>query len=326
MLRVHFTCEDLLRTRVAAAPDPLWETVLSANLLATRQGRAVFGAWRAQARAGLRRLPRHQLYLVRTLAPPWGSFPDFLNPAEAAQGLSEGVRAILSTPRRRLAEEMNVLTEAPSWLRPLADGEPAALENLGQALHGYFHAALSPYWSAVRAQIEADRAVRAREMLSGGVEALLSSLGPSLRWRPPHLEAEYPLDRELRLDGRGLLLVPSVFCWQAPITLTDPGLPPVLVYPVARTHHWWLPQQSGAGPRTLGRLIGQGRAAVLQALEDGGTTSEVARRAGVTSATVSEHVRILREAGLTASVRDRNTVLHVPTPLGISLLTANRRT
>ncbi|MFC8665453.1 hypothetical protein [Streptomyces sp. NPDC057199] len=106
--------------------------------------------------------------------------------------------------------------------------------------------------------VGADRAVRAREMLRGGVEALLSTLGPSLRWRPPHLEAEYPLDRELRLDGRGLLLVPSVFCWQAPITLTDPRLPPVLVYPVARTHHWWLPQQAGAGPRTLGRLIGQG--------------------------------------------------------------------
>ncbi|MFC8665454.1 winged helix-turn-helix domain-containing protein [Streptomyces sp. NPDC057199] len=50
----------------------------------------------------------------------------------------------------------------------------------------------------------------------------------------------------------------------------------------------------------------------------------MARRAGVTSATVSEHVRILREAGLTASVRDRNTVLHVPTPLGLSLLTAIR--
>ncbi|MGP4049754.1 helix-turn-helix domain-containing protein [Streptomyces sp. 2A115] len=219
---------------------------------------------------------------------------------------------------------MNVLSAAPSWLRPLADGEPAALENLGQALRGYFHAALTPYWSAVRAQIEADRAVRGREMLRGGADALLSTLGPSLRWRPPHLEAEYPLDRELRLDGRGLLLVPSVFCWRAPITLTDPGLPPVLVYPVARTHHWWSPQEADAGPRTLGKLLGHGRAAVLQALEDGCTTSEVARRAGVTPATASEHIRILREAGLTASVRDRNTMLHVLTPLGFSLLTANR--
>ncbi|MER7372544.1 winged helix-turn-helix domain-containing protein [Streptomyces lanatus] len=324
MLRVHFTREDLLRTRVAAAPDPLWELVLSVNLLATRQGRAVFDAWRAQARAGLSSLPRPQLHLLRALAPPHGSFPDFLNPAESAQGLSEGIRAVLSTPRRRLGEEMNVLTAAPAWLRPLADGEPSALENLGQALHGYFHAALAPCWSAVRSQIEADRAVRARDMLHGGVEAMLSGLGPSLRWKSPVLETEYPFDRELRLEGRGLLLVPSVFCWQEPITLTDPGLPPVLVYPVTRTHRWWLPPQTDTESRTLARLLGHGRAAVLRSVADGCTTSEVARRAGVTPATASEHVRILREAGLATSVRDRNTVLHILTPLGTNLLTANR--
>ncbi|MFI9797215.1 winged helix-turn-helix domain-containing protein [Streptomyces sp. NPDC052302] len=293
------------------------------NLLATRQGRAVFDIWRADARRALRRLPRHQLHLVRALAPPRGSFPDFLNPPEASQGLAEGVEAVLSTPRRRLGQEMTVLARAPRWLRPLADGEPAALEFLGKALHGYFHAALAPHWPAVRAQIEADRAVRAREMLRGGVDALLSGLGPSLRWRPPVLETAYPFDRDLRLDGRGLLLVPSVFCWQTPITLTDPDLPPVLVYPVARSYRWWLPQQTGPEPHTLARLLGHGRAVVLRALEDGCTTSEVARRVGVTPATASEHVGILREAGLAASVRDRNTVLHVLTPLGASLLTAN---
>jgi DNA-binding transcriptional ArsR family regulator len=326
VLRVHFTREDLLRTRVAAAPDPLWEIVLSLNLLGTRQGRAVFDTWRGQARARLRRLPLRQLHLVRALAPPRGSFPDFLNPAEASRGLPEGVQAILSTSRRRLREEMNVLTAAPSWLRPLADGEPQALETLGQALHRYFDAALTPYWSAVRAQIEADRAVRARELLRGGVDALLSTLGPSLRWRSPVLETAYPLDRDLQLHGRGLLLVPSVFCWQTPITLSDPRLPPVLVYPVARTHHWWAPpQRPGGGARTaLDRLLGHGRTAVLRALEDGCTTGEAARRAGVTAATASEHVRILREAELAVSVRDRNTVLHVLTPLGVGLLKANR--
>lgn len=323
MLRVHFTREDLLRTRVADSPDPLWELVLSVNLLATRQGRAVFDIWRTDARAALSRLPRHHLHLVRALAPPRGSFPDFLNPPEASLGLDEGVEAVLSTPRRRLGAEMNVLTRAPRWLRPLAEGEPAALEHLGEALRGYFHTALAPHWSAIRAQVEADRAVRAREILRGGADALLSTLGPSIRWRPPVLETAYPYDRDLWLDGRGLLLVPSVFCWQTPITLTDPELPPVLVYPVVRSYRWWLPRRTDMEPRTLARLLGQGRAVVLRALEDGCTTSEVARRVGVTPSTASEHVGILREAGLAASVRDRNTVLHVLTPLGASLLTAN---
>ena len=32
-LRLHFTAEDLLRTRVLTAPDPMWEIVLSLHHL-----------------------------------------------------------------------------------------------------------------------------------------------------------------------------------------------------------------------------------------------------------------------------------------------------
>ncbi|QLH24860.1 winged helix-turn-helix domain-containing protein [Streptomyces sp. Rer75] len=325
MLRLHFTREDLLRTTVAAGPDPLWETVLSANLLGTAQGRAVFDRWRLHTRPRLRRLPPDSVRLVRTLAPPQGRFPDFLNPRESAGGLAEGIEAVLSTPRRRLRREIGLLRSAPPWLRPLADGEPDTLRTLGRALKGYFDAALAPCWTAIRAQAEADRALRARALLTGGTEALLSTLGPTLTWRSPVLEADYPLDRDLHLGGRGLLLIPSVFCWRNPITLADPGLPPVLVYPVRRGPGWWPSQGTPpTGRSTLGSLLGRGRAAVLRAVEGGCTTSELARRTGVTPATASEHARILRDAGLLASVRDRNTVLHTPTPLGTDLLAANR--
>lgn len=144
MLRLHFTREDLLRTTVAPGPDPLWETVLSANLLGTAQGRAVFDRWRLHSRPRLRRLPPDSVRLVRTLAPPQGRFPDFLNPREATAGLTEGIEAVLSTPRRRLRREIGLLRSAPPWLRPLADGEPDTLRTLGRALKGYFDAALAP--------------------------------------------------------------------------------------------------------------------------------------------------------------------------------------
>jgi DNA-binding transcriptional ArsR family regulator len=139
------------------------------------------------------------------------------------------------------------------------------------------------------------------------------------------LEADYPVDRDLRLDGRGLLLIPSVFSRRNPITLADPGLPPVLVYPVRRGPCWWAPQgeRPMTGRSTLGSLLGRGRAAVLRAVEGGRTTSELARRTGVTPATASEHARILRDAGLLVSVRDRDTVPHTPTPLGTDLLAVN---
>jgi hypothetical protein len=39
-------------------------------------------------------------------------------------------------------------------------------------------------------------------------------------------------DRDLYLDGRGIELQPSAFCWQVPTKLQDPELKPILVYPI----------------------------------------------------------------------------------------------
>lgn len=108
------------------------------------------------------------------------------------------------------------------------------------------------------------------------------------------------------------------------VALVDPTLPPVLTYPVARSASWWEGQNGGPSrERPLANLLGRGRAAVLRRVESGCTTTELARRIGVSAATASEHARIMREAGLLASVRDRNTVVHSLTPLGIDLLAAN---
>lgn len=323
MLRMHFTKDDLIRIRVARGPDPLWEAVLSANLLGNTRGRAVFDGWRAQIRTRLRRLPHRQTRLVRYVAPGQGSFPDFITPLEAAYGLGAGVEAILRTPRSRVRQEMRVLSTLPSWLRPLADGESRAVRELGDALAAYFHTAVEPYWARVQAQVEADRVLRGRAMLTEGSEGLLESLRPVLRWRPPVLSSEYPVDRDLRLRGRGLLLVPSVFCWRTPVTLVDPELPPVLVYPAARGPQWWDPVGERREQRTLAHLLGSGRASALRMVEDGCTTSELARRTGLAVPTASEHATTLREAGLIVSVRRRNTVVHTLTPLGADLLTAN---
>ena len=86
----------------------------------------MFGAWRVQARARLRRLPRSQVRLIRYLAPPAGDFPDFLTPFQTEPELGAGVAAVLSTPERRLRRDLAVLTDPPGWARPLADADRAA--------------------------------------------------------------------------------------------------------------------------------------------------------------------------------------------------------
>ncbi|MFD4540036.1 ArsR family transcriptional regulator [Streptomyces bauhiniae] len=321
MLRVHFTGEDLLRTRVAPRPDPLWEAVLSANLLGNRDGQAVFDPWRARTRARLRHLAPGQVQLIRCLAPPRSDFPDFLTPPEGMHGLEAGVDAVLATPARRLRAELEVLPVAPAWLRPLAEGDPAAVTDLGHALLGYHRVAITSYWPRIRALVDADRAVRARALLDGGVERLLHSLRPTLRWSPPVLEADYPVERDIHLDGRGLHLIPSVFCWRTPVALIDPTLDPTLIYPVTRGTEWW--STARTGDRALARVLGPGRALTLRMVEDGCTTSELARRTGLAAPTASRNATALREAGLLVSLRTANTVTHILTPLGVALLSAD---
>ena len=142
----------------------------------------------------------------------------------------------------------------------LAEGRTEPLGRLISTLRAYHRAAVEPYWPHIRASVEADRALRGRALLDGGADELLATLPPMIRWRAPVLEADYPVDRELHLDGRGLLLQPSFFCRGTPVVYRDPRLPPVLVYPVT---HPGAPASAEPGP-WLGRLVGHTRSAVLR--------------------------------------------------------------
>ncbi|MDG4859545.1 helix-turn-helix domain-containing protein, partial [Streptomyces sp. T-3] len=188
--------------------------------------------------------------------------------------------------------------------------------------------ALAPFWGRIRAHIDADRLVRARALLDGGTEALLSGLGPQIRWRPPVLEVSYPVDQELRLNGRGLTLQPSFFCWPTPFTLADAELPPVLGYPIEHDEDWARPSERGrTGSRSdaLGPLLGQTRAAVLRAVCTGCSTVELARRLGVTHPAISQHLNVLRAAGLVTTVRSGGRALHLATAPGRALLRSAER-
>ncbi|MEE1753397.1 ArsR/SmtB family transcription factor [Streptomyces sp. SP18CS02] len=320
MLRIHFTGGDLAGVRMAARPDVLWETILSFHRLRDRRGAQLYGEWRSETRARLNGEPR----LLGALVPARGYFPDFLTPPEGLEGIDVALEAVRATPPARLHTELGLLAASrpgaaslPGWLAALAEGRPEPFSRLLGALRGYHRAAVEPYWRRIQARVEADRAVRGRALLDGGADELLASLPPVLRWRSPVLEADYPVDRELRLDGRGLLLQPSYFCRGTPVVYRDPDLPPVLVYPVTHTD---APVSGEAGGSSLGRLVGHTRSSVLKAIGHGGTTSELARRAGVSLASASQHAGVLREAGLVVTLRRGSSVLHTLTPLGAALL------
>ncbi|MEV0725128.1 winged helix-turn-helix domain-containing protein [Micromonospora purpureochromogenes] len=334
MLTIHFSQEDILRTRVAPAADPIWELVLSLHLLQGRTRDPLMAHWRRGVARELRRdVTSRQLRLLFALNPPRGYFPDFLTPYQSVAGFEAGLDAVRSTPIDLLNRDLTVLAgtnSLPSSAAALARGEPEVLQLLTDSMTQYRSVALEPYWGRIQAAVEADRNRRARALLDGGAEGLLASLRPTMRWDSGRLEVhDYPDRRELHLDGRGLLLVPSFFCARTPVALLDPALPPVLVYPVDRLGglvpapgEGAGPNREGSGREALAALLGRTRAAVLEVSDDGCTTGEVARRLHISPAAASQHTAVLRNAGLLVSQRDRNTVLHTLTPLGRAMLDA----
>ncbi|WP_167003326.1 winged helix-turn-helix domain-containing protein [Mumia sp. ZJ430] len=325
MLRIHFSELDLARTRLADAPDPMWEVASSLHRLQTGHGRRAHGRWHADVMRTLRgtSLGRAVRTLLLPLFPRARYFPDFLTPGEGAAGLDAALEAILAAPERRVADEIARLDTRRRGHSPLR--ALTGLENrrhLTTTLRAYHQAVIEPVAGQMQDVFDSERSVRIRHSLDGGVDGLLCGLGPSLQWRPPVLQVlDHVDDRDVYLDGRGLHLVPSYFCWQRPVTLSDPALPQVLVYPLLRTaadHVAAHPEQA------LEALIGGSRASVLAACMAGATNGEIARRAGVSAGTVSYHTRTLREAGLISSRRDAETVLHTVTQLGVELMRPTR--
>jgi DNA-binding transcriptional ArsR family regulator len=318
-LRIHFTAEDLARVSLARRPDMLWELALSLGVLQNPRVPAVLHPWRSRAGAalaapGLSRPTR----LLTTLVGPVGAFPDFLTPRHDTTDFPQAVDTVRDTPRAALHSDLSAVfrdRRPPTWVRELAAGRPQRLAAVADAMHAYGQRVLVPQQREIDAAVHADQSLRAHDLLHGGVHALLRGLPPPLRWSAPVLETDYPDDRDLHLEGRGLTLVPAYFCWGHAVTLIDPRLPPVLVYPVARA-------EPGAPAATgrLAELLGRTRAEALQVLRTPHSTTELARRLGVSAASASRHAALLRDSGLVTSVRHRTTVVHVAGALGMRLL------
>ncbi|MFC9086176.1 winged helix-turn-helix domain-containing protein [Nocardiopsis dassonvillei] len=323
MVRIHFTGTDLANTVVAPEPDPMWETLLSLHALQNRDGRRVFDPWRRS----LRQAPPSSLHQVLPFGPARGYSPDFLTPAVPLCDMEEGIEALARTPRARLRGDLEILGSSrrlPGWSDDLARGRTSALRRLTEALRDYHGRALAPHWDAVRRHVHTDRALRARALLQGGVEALLAGLSPALAWQSPVLELRSLLtDRDLYLDGRGLRLIPSFFCWRVPILLRDSALSPVLVYPVDHDSvdgGWFSGRGEGSADGSLRELLGRTRADILRTVADHGrSTTQVARDVGVSAATASQHLSVLRGNGLLTTHRLGPSVHHTATPLGRTL-------
>jgi DNA-binding transcriptional ArsR family regulator len=322
MLRIHFTAGDLARTTLVNHLDPLWETLLSLHMLQMSDGTHHFAQWRRRTR---RRLSPDTLGPLTVLAPPIGYSADFLTPPAGSAVFEEALEQMLSVPRRRIIADLSHLAVSRSarpWVHELADAQPESMRQLGQLVRTFYGVAVAPYGPSMKTAFVIDQKRRLAEVTAGGVEAMLEGIHPAARWRDQVLEiSAFPTDSDLWLDGRGLRLQPSYFCWKAPTKLFNDDLAPVLVYPIDHTVQPLQATGTSTDQRqSLDNLLGHTRAAVLALTTSSRTTTELATAAHITLATASYHASALRSAGLIESHRHGKTVLHVATALGRGLL------
>jgi DNA-binding transcriptional ArsR family regulator len=324
--RIHFSEADLARVQVSPTLGPLAETVLALALLrCSRQPRTMLSEWRGQVRV------TPQMRPLTALIPPDCNGVDLPTLVGETATIEQGVQALLDVPREHLLVEMEWIDRRHrlpplAWAMAEAGGRP----ELAEATQVAYQELIQPFWPRIRASLHAEQAARRRTLAKEGPDALLASLqGPLIRWRPPVLEILRPGQVEMELGGRGIALVPSVFVGRAPSLHENPNDDdemPRLILPAegAGRARLWAASRGLAGSRgsALAALVGRNRAAVLQSIADGCTTTELARRVGISLAAASQHASVLRRAGLIATRRQGSAVLHVLTPLGAELLQA----
>ncbi|WP_327168415.1 winged helix-turn-helix domain-containing protein [Streptomyces subrutilus] len=245
--------------------------------------------------------------------------------------LGRGVSAPFARWRSQVGDRLRPGPGLPG--APGTDGEAAlgALLRIieqgaaGGELTRVWQTAVAPYWDHLLAFLEVECEARGRVLMGGGAELLLTTLHSRITWRAPVLEIHDGPDEDIRLDGRGLVLAPSVFLAHRAGRVTrslDPSAPVVLAFGAPPDSHqatalWDKPDGSG---QSLGALVGQTRAAALHVLRASCTTTQLADRLGISAAGASQHTAVLRRTGLITTRRVRNTVLHTLTPLGAALL------
>ncbi|WP_406335568.1 winged helix-turn-helix domain-containing protein [Streptomyces zaomyceticus] len=322
MLRVHFTAGDMTRVRFAPRPSPVPELHAALLMLGAPHEELLFGRWRGRL---LRTLPGAAEPLAQLV--PGGTAPRFLDVLGGTR--EEGFALIRAARPEVVRSELERVYagqgSVPPRVRALHDGDAAAWGALDRAQRAAYETVLAPVWPLVQDLHRAEFTRYALTAAERGLAAALGAVAPGSRLRGGVWEwPASPTAREVgevRLDGRGLVLLPT-FHWRGgPLVQDLPDRPVVLTYPAGGGIPP-MPEPRGArgGAGGLSAALGRTRTEVLLALTEPRTTTDLARRTGISNATASAHATALRAAGLITTTRTGRSVHHERTPLGALLL------
>jgi DNA-binding transcriptional ArsR family regulator len=255
--------------------------------------------------------------------PAW---PEFLLPAPATveTTIDEDLAALRRTTARQVrAGVARVFGDDPPQAAAHLVARPAAgLREIAAELRTAYERLIEPHWPRIRALLEADVAYRATQLTAGGADRLFARLHPDLTWRDGRLTLHSrPGSRVIRPAPGGLVLMPSALGPSSVRIRASSSTWTTVRYPARGVGALW---QAGTRPAdgAVVRLLGRARADLLEALRSPATGADLARSLAVTPSAISQHLRILREAGLVRGIRSGRRVLYLTTELGLSLMDA----
>jgi hypothetical protein len=320
VVRYRFGHDDLLRTRFAISP--LMELVGAFDAVRAPARFAVHQPWATWAAPRLAGMALPLLDVAVPLEAPW--HPDFVSPPPSVPhaGLDDELARVLATPPEQVAAEIarahpGGLPEAGT---AFAEDPQQAVRALVAEMRAFWDAVLAPRWERIVGLLESEIAWRARRLAAVGPQAAFAGLHDTVRWDDGAVHVarrSAAADIDVDLGGRGLLLVPAAFSWPAVWPMVDLPWQPALVYPPPGVAELWAPHDRGH--EALEALLGRGRARVLVSLDRPASTAELAQRLQASPGGVSEHLGVLRRAGLVAGRREGHRVVYARTLKGDGL-------
>jgi DNA-binding transcriptional ArsR family regulator len=288
----------------SSSPDP-----------AGRTARVVRAAVRHPGRFALAAVLQHSPHVFPDLAHcPVRPVSD-VSAAEQAQRLREVSEAALLADLAR-----NFAGELPPWWRPAADRPRRWLDSFA-ALSMDAWAAIEPLWRRSQPLIDRETRRVGAAVVRGGLDALLNSLHPRIRYRDGELVVLDPCDSLRGLDGRRLVLVPMICGPNGTAVSFD--LPDVAFvgYPVRGFaanggHRLMSPDLSSDA---LALVLGPARARALRATHHPLTIGQLAAELQCEPCTASYHCDRLEAAGLIIRERHGQSVWVTRTARGDEL-------
>ena len=326
-MRLGVGPDDLARSRFAVSP--LWELVHAMRALAAPRRASPAQPWVLRARERFAALRLEADVEVVLALQPAGYGADFVVPPPAGVGttVDELLDVVRTTPLDQARHEVGLAVGQPGR-PPLPPRVRAVLARddlpayVADVLAQAWRTLLAPDWPQLRAILERDVVHRADRLAREGWAAALADVHPHVRYSDGFVELANRTDAlEVDLAGRGLMLMPSVFVWPGVAYGVDLPWPPVLIYPARGVAALWSPEPSGS-PEGLARLVGPTRAAVLAALDEPASTTQLVAALHLSVGGVGDHLAALLAAGVITRARAGRSVLYSRTPVGDALVAA----